>query len=61
MGKNKLPVLDFLKIWELFGIDAAKETLDDCNSGRVKASTITKYLYDKNETREQFAERIKRG
>lgn len=59
MGKNKLPPLDFLKIEELFGYGAAKQTLDDVNSGRVSASSIQDHLYDDTETREEFLERIR--
>lgn len=58
MGKNKLPALDYLKLFELFGEEAADETLDDVNSGRISAETIQKYLYT-DETREEFSERVK--
>ena len=59
MTKNKLDAVNFCKILEMFGEEAAKDTLKDVNEGRVRESTIEKYLYDENETKEQFAERLK--
>ncbi|MBR6552637.1 MAG: hypothetical protein IKT89_07335 [Clostridia bacterium] len=59
MAKNKLDAVNFCKILEMFGEEAAKDTLKDVNEGRVRESTIEKYLYDENETKEQFAERLK--
>ena len=35
MGKNKLDIINFSKIYDMFGEEAAKDTLDDVNSGRV--------------------------
>lgn len=59
MAKNKLDAVNFCKILEMFGEEAAKDTLKDVNEGRVRESTIEKYLYDENETKEQFAKRLK--
>lgn len=59
MGKNKLDAVTFCKLFDMFGKEAAKETLKDVNSGKVRASTIEKYLYN-DETKEEYAERIKR-
>ena len=59
MARNKLDAVNFCKILEMFGEEAAKDTLKDVNEGRVRESTIEKYLYDENETKEQFAERLK--
>jgi len=58
MKKNKLDAVNFLKILEKFGEDAARDTLKDVNEGRVRESTIEKYLYD-DESKEAFAKRIK--
>ena len=58
MGKNKLDLINFCKIFDMFGEEAAKDTLDDVNSGRVRASTIEKYLYT-DETKEEYEKRLK--
>ena len=60
MGKNKLPPVDFCKILDDFGEEAARDTLNDVNEGRIRVETLQKYLYSENETREEYAERIKR-
>lgn len=58
MGKNKLDLINFCKFFDMFGEDAAKDTLDDVNSGRVRESTIEKYLYT-DETKEEYTKRLK--
>lgn len=58
MSKNKLDLINFCKIFDMFGEDAAKDTLDDVNSGRVRESTIEKYLYT-DETKEEYEKRLK--
>ena len=58
MGKNKLDLINFCKIFDMFGEEAAKNTLDDVNSGRVRESTIEKYLYT-DETKEEYEKRLK--
>ena len=60
MGRNKLDAVNFCKILDLFGEDAARDTLKDVNEGRIRESTLEKYLYDENETKDQYAERLKR-
>ena len=60
MGKNKLDAVNFCRIFDMFGEEAAKDTLNDVNEGRIRESTLEKYLYDDNETKEQYAERLKR-
>ncbi len=45
MAKNKMDLINFSKIFDMFGEDAARDTLEDVNSGRVRESTIEKYLY----------------
>ena len=60
MGKNKLDAVNFCRIFDMFGEQAAKDTLNDVNEGRIRESTLEKYLYDDSETKEQYAERLKR-
>lgn len=59
MTKNKLDLINFCKIFDMFGEDVARDTLEDVNEGRVRESTIEKYLYD-DETKEEYAECLKR-
>ncbi|MBQ7918739.1 MAG: hypothetical protein IJ324_02190 [Lachnospiraceae bacterium] len=59
MGRNKLDAVNFCKIMDMFGEEAAKDTLKDVNEGRIKESTLEKYLYD-DETKEEYAERLRR-
>lgn len=56
----KLPGLDFLKILERFGEKAARETQEDVERGRISVETLQKYLYRDGESREEFAERVRR-
>lgn len=58
MTKNKLDLINFCKIFDMFGEEAAKDTLNDVNSGRVRESTIEKYLYT-DETKEEYEKRLK--
>lgn len=58
MAKNKLDLINFCKIFDMFGEKAAKDTLNDVNSGRVKESIIAKYLYTE-ETKEDYSKRLK--
>lgn len=58
MGKNKLDAVTFCKLFDMFGEDAARDTLNDVNEGRVGASTIEKYLYT-DETKEEYSQRLK--
>lgn len=58
MGKNKMDLINFSKIFDMFGEDAARDTLEDVNSGRVRESTIEKYLYT-DETKEEYAARLR--
>ena len=59
MGKNKLDAVNFCRILDMFGEEAARQTLEDVNAGRCRESTIEKYLYDDSETKEEYAERLK--
>ena len=58
MGKNKLDLVTFSKIYDMFGEKPAADTLKDVNEGKVRASTIEKYLYT-DETKEEYAQRLK--
>lgn len=58
MGKNKLDIVNFSRILDLFGEDAAQDTLKDVNEGRVRESTLEKYLYD-DISKEDYAKKIK--
>ena len=58
MGKNKMDLINFAKIYDMFGEQAAKDTLDDVNNGRVRESTIEKYLYT-DETKEEYTKRLR--
>ena len=58
MKKNKLDGVTFCKLLDMFGEDAARETLEDVNEGRCSAAVIEKYLYT-DESKEEYAERLK--
>ena len=60
MVKNKLDPVNFCKIFDIFGEEAARDTLKDVNEGRIHESTLEKHLYSDGETKEQYAERLKR-
>ena len=59
MAKNKLDPVNFCRIFDMFGEEAAKDTLADVNAGKVRESTLEKYLYD-DETKEEYTERLRR-
>ena len=58
MAKNKMDLINFSKIFDMFGEEAARDTLEDVNSGRVRESTIEKYLYT-DETKEEYTTRLR--
>ena len=58
MSKNKLDAINFCKIFDIFGEEAAEDTLEDVNSGKIKEKTLEKYLYT-DETKAEYAKRIK--
>lgn len=58
MGKNKLDITTFSKIFDMFGEEAARDTLNDVNSGKIKASTIEKYLFT-DESKNEYEARLK--
>lgn len=57
MGKNKLDPVNFCKIMDKFGEQAAKDTLADVNAGRISERTVEKYLYT-DESKEAYAKRL---
>ncbi len=57
-SKNKLDAINFCKIFDMFGEDAARDTLADVNSGKIRESTIEKYLYT-DETKDEYAARLR--
>lgn len=59
MKNNKLDAVNVCKLFDEFGEKAARDTLNDVNEGRIRESTLEKYLY-RDETKEQYAERLKR-
>ena len=58
MDKNKLDAVTFSKLYDEFGEEAAKDTLNDVNEGKVSAATLEKYLYS-DETKEEYSQRLK--
>ena len=58
MAKNKLDLINFSKIYDLFGEQAAQDTLKDVNEGKIRESTLEKYLYT-DETKEEYAARLR--
>ena len=60
MKKNKLPAVDFAKIFDDFGEQAAIDTMNDVADGKISVETVQKYLYDESESREEYAARLKR-
>lgn len=58
MGRNKMDIINFSKIYDMFGEKAARDTLKDVNSGRVRESVIEKYLYT-DETKEEYTSRLR--
>lgn len=59
MGKNKLGIINFSKIYDTFGEEAARDTLNDVNEGKIRESTLEKYLYT-DETKDEYAARLKK-
>ena len=56
---NKMDLINFSKIFDMFGEEAAKDTLKDVNDGKIRESTLEKYLYT-DETKEEYAERLRK-
>lgn len=57
MAKNKMDLINFSKIFDMFGEKAARETLEDVNSGKIRESTLEKYLYT-DESKEEYTARL---
>lgn len=58
MAKNKLDVINFCKIYDMFGEQAAQDTLQDVNDGKIRESILEKYLYT-DETKEEYTARLR--
>lgn len=56
-GRNKLDVITFSKLLDMFGEQSAKDTLKDANAGKISAKTIDKYLFT-DETKEEYTKRL---
>lgn len=56
--KNKLSLLAFSRLYDLFGEQAARETLKDVNDGIVSAELIEKHIF-KNISKEEYSKRLK--
>lgn len=59
MSKNKIDAVTFCKLFDEFGEEAAKQTLDDVNAGKCSAETLEKYLYT-DETKEEYSNRLRK-
>ncbi len=53
MNKNKLDPINYCKIYESYGEEAARDTLNNVNEGKIRESTVEKYLY-RDETKEEY-------
>ena len=58
MRKNKMDAINFCKIYDMFGEQAAKDTLRDVSKGKIRESTLEKYLYT-DETKEEYKARLR--
>jgi len=56
-GENKLDVITFCKLFDMFGEKAAKDTLKDANEGKISAKTIDKYLF-LDESKDEYTKRL---
>jgi len=59
MEKNKLDIINFSKIYDMFGEEAARDTMNDMNEGKIQETTLEKYLYT-DETKEEYAVKLKK-
>ena len=58
MAKHKLEAINFCRILDMFGEQAAQDTLKDVNDGKIRESTLEKYLYI-DETKEEYTARLR--
>ena len=58
MRRNKMDLINFSKIYDMFGEEAAKDTLKDVNEGKIRESTLEKYLYT-DETKDECTARLR--
>lgn len=54
-----MDIINFSKIYDMFGEEAAKDTLNDVNEGKITESTLEKYLY-RDETKKEYSVRLKK-
>lgn len=59
MSNNKLDLINYCKILDMFGEEAAQDTFNDVKEGKVRESTLEKYLYT-DETKDEYTERLRR-
>ena len=60
MSKNKLDAVTYCKLLDMFGEEAANDTLEDVNEGRISEETVEKYLFDESESKAKYAKRLKK-
>ena len=53
MARKKMDITNFCRIMDMFGEKAAKDTFKDVADGKIKESTLEKYLY-KDESKEDY-------
>lgn len=58
MNKNKMDLINYCKIYDMFGEKAAQDTLNDVNEGRINEATLEKYLYE-DESKNEYTARLK--
>lgn len=58
MAKNKLDAINFCRIYDMFGEEAAMDTSKDVSEGKIRESTLEKYLY-LDETKEEYTARLR--
>lgn len=58
MSKNELDLINFAKIYDMFGEEAAKDTYRDVSEGKIRESTLEKYLYT-DETKDEYTARLR--
>lgn len=55
--ENKLDVITFCKLLDVFGEQGAKDTLKDANEGKISSETVDKYLFT-DETKDEYTSRL---
>lgn len=60
MAKKQLDLINYSKILDMFGEVAARQTYEDVEAGRIRETTLEKYLYDDSESKEEYTARLRR-